>query len=103
MPTYEYRCPKCGDFEVEQAISENALSVCPSCGEAVKKLMPRKLFVTFKGPGFHVNDYPSDKRKRETAVDTPAAAAPGAKPPAEAPAAAATGSDKSPAAAPEQD
>jgi putative FmdB family regulatory protein len=75
MPTYEYRCPKCGDFEIEQAMSENALSVCPTCGEVVKKLMPRKLFVSFKGPGFHVNDYPSDKRKRETAADAPAAAA----------------------------
>ena len=29
MPIYEYRCGKCGDFEVTQRITEPALKRCP--------------------------------------------------------------------------
>jgi putative FmdB family regulatory protein len=74
MPTYEYRCTNCGEFEVEQRMTDDPLAACPSCGGAVKKLMPRKLFVSFKGPGFHINDYPNEKRKRDAASDAPAPA-----------------------------
>ena len=61
MPVYEYRCPKCGEFEVEQRITEDALTSCPECGAEVKKLIPRKMHIQFKGSGFHVNDYPSGR------------------------------------------
>ncbi len=71
MLTYEYRCPNCGDFEVEQRITDDTLTSCPTCGAAMKKLMPRKLFVSFKGPGFHVNDYPSGNRKHDPVPDLP--------------------------------
>ena len=47
MPIYEYQtldlrrsCPKCvNSFEVFQNIDENPLSICPSCGNRVKKLI----------------------------------------------------------------
>ena len=46
MPVYEYEhsgegCPSRGKaFEVEQNINAESLSVCPSCGSPVKRLIP---------------------------------------------------------------
>ena len=31
MPIYEYKCQKCGTFEVTQRITEKPLSKCPTC------------------------------------------------------------------------
>jgi putative FmdB family regulatory protein len=32
MPTYEYRCKKCGEhLEVVQSFSDAPLKVCPNC------------------------------------------------------------------------
>jgi len=51
MPTYEYehadkKGPDCEDpFEVVQSIKDDALTVCPRCGKAVKKLISRASFV----------------------------------------------------------
>ncbi len=39
MPTYEYRCSKCGEFEVFQKISDPPLEKCPDCGGSVKRLI----------------------------------------------------------------
>ena len=72
MPIYEYKCAKCGRFEVEQRMTDDPLTVCPTCGEPVKKMMPRKLYIQFKGPGFHVNDYPSSHRGTSDPVPAPA-------------------------------
>ncbi len=69
MPTYEYRCLKCGiQFDVRQSISENSLTSCPdaespysppSC-EAPGAGKVSKVFfapsITFKGSGFYKND-----------------------------------------------
>ncbi|MHB0886817.1 MAG: FmdB family zinc ribbon protein [Bacillota bacterium] len=55
MPVYEYKCPKCGHFEVEQPITADALKTCPKCGKPVKKLISRSA-VIFKGSGFYVTD-----------------------------------------------
>jgi putative FmdB family regulatory protein len=76
LPTYEYKCPNCGCFEAVQRITEEALTVCPTCGSTVRRLMPHKVFIAFKGPGFHVNDYPSHGQKgaaeTEEKLPTPA-------------------------------
>ncbi|MEW6242816.1 MAG: FmdB family zinc ribbon protein [Bacillota bacterium] len=56
MPTYEYRCPKCGDFEVVQRITEDALLHCPACGAPVHRLIGRNIGVVFKGSGFYCTD-----------------------------------------------
>lgn len=37
MPTYEYLCGKCGEFEKEQRMSDPALSKCPHCGGKVTR------------------------------------------------------------------
>ncbi len=39
MPTYEYRCQRCGVVEVSQAITTRALSRCPLCGRRVHRLV----------------------------------------------------------------
>jgi putative FmdB family regulatory protein len=40
MPTYEYACKACGtQFEVEQKMSDPALTKCPQCDGAVKRII----------------------------------------------------------------
>ncbi|MFO7152860.1 MAG: zinc ribbon domain-containing protein [Bacillota bacterium] len=57
MPVYQYRCEKCGDFEVEQAITESPFEKCPTCGNPVRRLISRNVGIVFKGSGFHITDY----------------------------------------------
>lgn len=40
MPTYDYRCPACGDFEVYRSMSErNVPARCPECGEESPRVL----------------------------------------------------------------
>lgn len=55
--TYVYKCRDCRQrFEVEQAISEPALTECRTCGGAVHRV-PQRPQVVYYGEGFHCNDY----------------------------------------------
>ncbi len=56
MPIYEYRCPKCGDFDVMQKITEGPLRKCPTCKAKVTKLMSSTAF-QLKGSGWYITDY----------------------------------------------
>ncbi len=56
MPIYEYRCQKCGDFEVTQKITDNALGRCPTCKGKVRKLISNTSF-QLKGTGWYATDY----------------------------------------------
>lgn len=56
MPIYEYLCPKCGQFEVTQRITENALKRCPTCRSKVQKLISASSF-QLKGSGWYLTDY----------------------------------------------
>ena len=56
MPIYEYRCEKCGDFEVTQRITEDPLKKCPTCKRKVRKLISNTSF-QLKGSGWYVTDY----------------------------------------------
>ena len=70
MPTYEYACPSCGNFEKDQKITEPALGACPTCGAAVKRLISRSSFA-LKGGGWYSDGYnstgKSDKRETQSA------------------------------------
>jgi putative FmdB family regulatory protein len=56
MPTYEYRCEKCGErFEVFQSFSDRALRRHPDCGGPVEKVI-HPSGIVFKGSGFYVTD-----------------------------------------------
>ncbi len=57
MPLYEYRCKNCGhEFETQQSMSEDSLTVCPSCDEPQLRKVFQPVGITFKGTGFYKND-----------------------------------------------
>lgn len=77
MPTYEYKCKKCGKvFEWEQRITEDALTKCPKeiCeaeekGEGeVFRMISKNVGLIFNGKGFYLTDY---ARKGEKAASSP--------------------------------
>ena len=78
MPIYEYKCQRCGDFEVTQRITEKPLSRCPTCKAKVKKLISNTSF-QLKGSGWYVTDYPRKEKapKEEKKEKAPAAEAKG--------------------------
>lgn len=118
MPTYEYHCTKCGqDFEAVQSMKDPHFDVCPkelcrqeTWGEGkVKRQMGAGAGLIFKGSGFYITDYRSDKYKESAKKDAGAAAAPAAssssggdapKPKSDAPAAPAAPAKPSAPAAP---
>ena len=83
MPTYEYRCPKCGyTFEVFQSMLDEPIKYThnPNCPLGKKKCRVERVIgagagIIFKGSGFYETDYRSkeyrDKAKQESKpVDT---------------------------------
>jgi len=56
MPIYEYHCPKCGDFDQMQKITDQPLKKCPSCRMKVTKLISNPAF-HLKGAGWYITDY----------------------------------------------
>jgi putative FmdB family regulatory protein len=86
MPTYEYVCSKCGhEFEKFQSMADQPLTVCPQdrCSQKkwgrgkVKKKISAGAGLIFKGSGFYITDYRSDKykeaAKKDSAASKPAA------------------------------
>jgi putative FmdB family regulatory protein len=83
MPTYEYVCEKCGhQFEKFQSISAKPLSVCPEnlCSQKrwgkgkVKRAISGGAGLIFKGSGFYITDYRSEKYKEAAKKDSAPAA-----------------------------
>jgi putative FmdB family regulatory protein len=63
MPTYQYRCAKCGEqFELWQSIHDEALKRHPGCGGVVTKVMAAAGIV-LKGSGFYRTDSRAAARK----------------------------------------
>jgi putative FmdB family regulatory protein len=56
MPIYEYECSACKNrFERSQRFSDPALTECPECGGAVRRvLFPAG--IVFKGSGWYITD-----------------------------------------------
>lgn len=84
MPTYRYRCDRCGDEpEVWQSFSEEPLSTHDGCGgNLVRVLTPAG--IVLKGPGFYKTDSRSGNGKRagspkETAKESSGASDGGSK------------------------
>ena len=56
MPTYQYQCTECGNsLEVRQSFTDDALTVCPECQGALRKVF-NAVGVVFKGSGFYRTD-----------------------------------------------
>ena len=73
MPTYEYNCSNCGEFEHFHSIS-TVLTQCPKCGAPVRRLISRNNNIIFKGSGFHTTDYRSGDYQQKAAGDSSAKA-----------------------------
>ena len=59
MPTYGYQCKECDHtFEVVQKITDDPLKVCEKCKGEIRRLI-YPVGISFKGSGFHINDYSS--------------------------------------------
>lgn len=81
MPTYEYICEKCGhEFEMSRAMSAAPLKICPEnlCARKkwergkLKKKVSAGAGLLFKGGGFYITDYRSEKYKDAAKKDSPA-------------------------------
>ena len=69
MPTYQYACTACGhELEAVQSFSDAALTECPECKGALRKVFSA-VGVVFKGSGF----YKTDSRSSSTGSSKPAA------------------------------
>jgi len=67
MPTYEYKCGKCGlIFDEFQSITAKPLEDCPKCGSkrSLKRLIGAGGGILFKGSGFYQTDYRSESYKK---------------------------------------
>ena len=83
MPTYEYRCEKCGhEFETVRSFSAKPLRTCPKefCARKkwgrgpVKKKISAGTGLLFKGSGFYITDYRSEGYKQAAKKDSAAPA-----------------------------
>jgi putative FmdB family regulatory protein len=86
MPTYEYVCEKCGhQFEKVQSISAQPLKECPqeACAQKrwgkgkVKRAISAGGGLIFKGSGFYITDYRSEKYKEAAKKDSGATSSSG--------------------------
>ncbi|MGX8716492.1 MAG: FmdB family zinc ribbon protein [bacterium] len=62
MPTYDYKCSKCGQsFEIFHSMSEPARTICPNCKEpALQRMIGEGSGIIFKGHGFYETDFKHD-------------------------------------------
>jgi putative FmdB family regulatory protein len=78
VPIYEYLCESCRhQFEVKQKFSDDPISACVRCGQAVKKLISAPA-IMFKGSGWYVTDYSDKLKAPEGSTSTDPAAKPSA-------------------------
>ena len=100
MPVYVYRNQVTGEtFELEQRITEDALTTDPKTGDPVRRVI-QPVGISFKGSGFYVNDSRGAARsdnqnaKAESGTkDTAAGSAPASSPAKPAVAAGSTSAD----------
>lgn len=78
MPTYSYRCPKCGrEYDKLQKISDNKRAKCPKCGARGERMISGGVGFVFKGSGFYTTDYkragekkPSEEPSKKAAAES---------------------------------
>lgn len=58
MPTYDFKCEKCGNqFECFKSINDIAEVTCSTCGHLATKMIGTGSGIIFKGSGFYITDY----------------------------------------------
>jgi putative FmdB family regulatory protein len=63
VPTYDYVCSRCGEWELRQRMSDEALTKCPTCSGRCRRKIGRGSAVIFKGSGFYCTDYKKPEAK----------------------------------------
>src|SRR2546428_5763264 len=85
MPTYKYTCLKCGhQFDLCQSITESPIVTCPKelCAQKrwgkgkVRRGIGGGAGLIFKGRGFYITDYRSEKYKEAAKKDVPPSPSP---------------------------
>ncbi len=66
VPTYEYKCKKCGNtFEKFQSIAAAPIKKCKKCGGEVYRLISKNGNFILKGNGYYSTDNRSNNYKPE--------------------------------------
>jgi putative FmdB family regulatory protein len=69
VPTYQYACTACGEqLEAVQSFTDAALTECPQCGGALRKVFSA-VGVVFKGSGFYKTDSRSKVNSESSSGD----------------------------------
>jgi putative FmdB family regulatory protein len=64
MPTYDYKCKKCGyQFELFQTMTADPVKECPQCKGEIIRLIGPGAGPIFKGNGFYQTDYKNPPKK----------------------------------------
>ena len=72
MPTYDYRCRKCGhQFELFHSIKDDTPKRCPKCKGRAQRVPSSGAGLLFKGSGFYITDYRSSAYKEKAKKDSP--------------------------------
>jgi putative FmdB family regulatory protein len=71
MPIYAYRCASCGHAkDVLQKLSDDPLTLCPTCGAATFSKQLTAAGFQLKGSGWYVTDFrDGDKGKKDAKPD----------------------------------
>lgn len=58
MPTYQYKCPDCGEVQEHfHGVQEIPVFTCSSCGTPLKRMISGGTGIHFRGSGFYLTDY----------------------------------------------
>jgi len=64
MPIYEYRCTACGhELEKIQRMSDEPLTVCPSCEESTLRRLISAAGFRLKGSGWYETDFKTGNKR----------------------------------------
>ena len=82
MPTYDYRCRKCGHvFELFHGMKDETPRRCPKCRGKAERVPGTGAGLLFKGSGFYITDYRSSSYKEKAKSETTPKPAEPKKPP----------------------
>ncbi len=71
MPTYEYKCKKCGNtFEKFQSITVDPIKKCKGCDGEVYRLISKNVNFILKGSGYYSTDNRNSSYKSEKKILT---------------------------------
>lgn len=69
MPTYEFKCERCGNaFEEFLSITSESFYDCPVCGNPARKKISAGIGLIFRGSGFYITDYRRPEKKRDIEI-----------------------------------